>query len=79
VFAWQALCGLSHTSRLLLFIFKNHLGSGCRWLSPVIPATQEAEMKDSGSKPARANSSRDSILKTPNTEKGWWSGPRCRP
>jgi hypothetical protein len=28
----------------------------CQWLTPVIPATQEAELR-SGSKPAQANSS----------------------
>jgi hypothetical protein len=29
-------------------------------------------------KPAPAYSLRDSILKKPFTEKGWWSGSRCR-
>jgi hypothetical protein len=33
------------------------------WHMPVIPATQEAEIRKMGSMPAQANSSRDSILK----------------
>jgi hypothetical protein len=52
--------------------------AGCRWLTPVIPATQKAEIRRIAVE-AQANSSRDSILKTPFTEKGWRSGSRCRP
>jgi hypothetical protein len=35
---------------------------------PVILATQEAEMGDHGSKPARANRSQDSVSKIANTK-----------
>jgi hypothetical protein len=31
------------------------------------------DQKDHGSEPAWANSSRDPILKIPNTKQGWWS------
>jgi hypothetical protein len=50
-----------------------------QWLTPVILATQEAELEDRGSKPARPNSSRDPISKKPFTKKGWWNGSRYRP
>jgi hypothetical protein len=35
------------------------------------------DQEDCGLKPAQENSSRDPILKIPNTKKGWWSGSRC--
>jgi hypothetical protein len=37
------------------------------------------EQENHSLKPVQANSLRDPILKIPNTEKGWWSGSRCRP
>jgi hypothetical protein len=37
------------------------------------------DQEDHGSKPAWANSFQDPILKKPITQKGWWSGSRCRP
>jgi hypothetical protein len=51
--------------------------AGHLWLTPVIPATQEAEIRRIvvRSQP-RANSSRDPISKKPITKKqrwGWWS------
>jgi hypothetical protein len=45
-----------------------------QWLTPIIPATQDAETRRAGSRPALTNSSRDPILKMPNTKKGWRSG-----
>jgi hypothetical protein len=36
------------------------------------------DQEDCGSKPARANTSWDPISKNPITERGWWSGSRCR-
>jgi hypothetical protein len=60
--------------------FKRGSKARCLWLTSVILATQEAEVRrDCSSKPARANSSQDPILKNPITKKGWWSGSRCRP
>jgi hypothetical protein len=53
--------------------------AGRRWLSPVIPATQDRDQKDCGLKPARANSLRDPNSKKSIQKKGWWSGSRCRP
>jgi hypothetical protein len=54
--------------------------AGCPWLTPVIPATQKAEIKeDCGSKPAWASSSQEPISKKKITKKGWWSSSRCRP
>jgi hypothetical protein len=38
----------------------------------------DRDQEDWSSKPAWANSLRDSILKKHITEKGWWSGSRCR-
>jgi hypothetical protein len=55
-----------------------------QWLTPVIPATQEAEIRRIvvQSQP-RTNSLQDPISETKQnktfTEKGWWSGSRCRP
>jgi hypothetical protein len=37
------------------------------------------DQEDDGSKPDRANSSQDPILKNPITKKGWWSGMRYKP
>jgi hypothetical protein len=37
------------------------------------------DQEDHGSMPAQANSSRESTLKKPFTNKGWWSGSRSRP
>jgi hypothetical protein len=37
------------------------------------------DQEDPGLKAAQADSSRDPISKKPTTEKGWWSGSRCRP
>jgi hypothetical protein len=37
------------------------------------------DQEDCGSKPTRANSSRDPLLSKPITEKGWWSGLWGRP
>jgi hypothetical protein len=45
--------------------------AGHRRPTPIIPATQEAEM-EVRSQP-RQNSSRDPILKKLITKKGWWS------
>jgi hypothetical protein len=47
------------------------------WLTPIILATQEAEIRKMvvQSQPW-ANSSQDPIAKKPLTKKGWWSGLR---
>jgi hypothetical protein len=37
------------------------------------------DQEDHSLKPAGANSLQDPILKKPFTEKGWWSGSRCKP
>jgi hypothetical protein len=66
-----------------LFYFKT---SNARhwWLTPIILATQEAEIRriTVRSQPP-ANSSGDPILKKPITKKktknSWWIGSRCRP
>jgi hypothetical protein len=49
---------------------KTRKRSGRRWLTPVILATQEVEIRrNSGSKPTWANSSRDPILKNTSPER----------
>jgi hypothetical protein len=50
------------------------------WLTPVIPATQEAEIRriTVQSQP-RAIVHETLSQKKPFTKKGWWSGSRCRP
>jgi hypothetical protein len=47
--------------------------AGCGWLTPIILATLEAEIRRF-TKPAQANSSGDPILKIPNIKKEWQSG-----
>jgi hypothetical protein len=63
---------LGYTARPTLKKTKSVVGH--RWLTPVILATQEAEI--SWFKASWANSSRDLISETPNTKMGWWSGSR---
>jgi hypothetical protein len=46
-----------------------------QWLTPVILATREAEIRRMN----QANRSRDPISKKPTTKKGWWSGSSYRP
>jgi hypothetical protein len=50
-----------------------------QWLTPVILATQKAEIRRMAvrSQPW-ANSLGDPISKKPFTKKGWWSGSKCR-
>jgi hypothetical protein len=54
--------------------------AGCRWLTPVILATQEAEIRriTVRSQPGKIVL-RDTILKEPFTKKGWWSALGYRP
>jgi hypothetical protein len=49
---------------------KRHTVAQCEWLTPVILATQEVEIR----KQAQENSSRDPISKVPNRKKGWQGG-----
>jgi hypothetical protein len=48
------------------------LEAGCRWLTPVILATQKAEIR------RIVVQSQTQENKKPFTKKGWWSGLRCR-
>jgi hypothetical protein len=53
---------------------------GCWWLMSVNPSYSEGrDQEDHSSKPDRANSSRDPILKIPNTKKCGRNGSRCKP
>jgi hypothetical protein len=50
------------------------------WQNALNPSSSGGrDQENCNSKPAWANSSRDTTLKIPNTKKGWWSGLRCRP
>jgi hypothetical protein len=52
-------------------------GAGRWWLTSVILATQEAEIrKIAVQSQTQANSLRDPISRTPFTKKGWWTGSR---
>jgi hypothetical protein len=53
----------SETQWLNVLIFCKELKAGCQGLTPIILATQEAEIRNHSSKPAPANSLRDPILK----------------
>jgi hypothetical protein len=46
----------------------------CWWLTSVILAIQEAEIRKMEVQGLPRISSRDPISKIPNTKKGWWSG-----
>jgi hypothetical protein len=63
-------------------MFSNRISKNwtrCQWLTPVILATQEAEIRRFavGSQPMQV------VCETPSqkylTQKDWWSGSRCRP
>jgi hypothetical protein len=58
----------------------SHLQRGHQWLTPVILANQEAEIRRIvvQSQP-RQISGRPYLKKTHHKKKGWWSGSRCRP
>jgi hypothetical protein len=54
--------------------------AGCQWLTPVILATQEAEIRRIEVRSQQGQIICETpISKKPITEKGWWSGLRCRP
>jgi hypothetical protein len=57
---------------------KNKL-AGCQWLTPIILAIQEAEIRRIAiqSQP-QSNSPGDPISKISYVEKGWWSDSRGR-
>jgi hypothetical protein len=59
------------------FSFKNKL-TRCQRLTPIVLATQEAEIRRIVVEPVQANSSQDPISKKHITKKSWWSGSRCR-
>jgi hypothetical protein len=74
---WKGSGFCSRTHHRLLC--KMGLGSGCWWLTPVIPATQEAEIgRIAVQSQPRANNSRDPTSKKSNTTKSWWSGSSGR-
>jgi hypothetical protein len=54
--------------------------AGHQWLTPVILATEEAEIRRIAvrSQP-RQVVPQDPNLKKSFTKKGWWGGSRCRP
>jgi hypothetical protein len=56
--------GLTMSPRLILLLNFPSKTQQLWWLTPII-------QENLSSKPARANSSRDPILKTPNTKKDW--------
>jgi hypothetical protein len=80
LFEMQALLtfvclGWPQTKILLIFASQEariKAGAGGSSCNPTYSGGKDQE--DHGSKPALANSSRDTILKKPITEKGWWSG-----
>jgi hypothetical protein len=54
----------------------------CQWLTSVILATQQAEIRRievRSQPPAKKLILGNPISKIPNMKKGWWSGSRCRP
>jgi hypothetical protein len=73
------------TSLLWLIVFQGTLEvnilSQCRWLRPVILATQKAEIRRImvQSQPRQIVHETLSQKKKPHHKKGWWSGPQCRP
>jgi hypothetical protein len=63
----EAEASLTYIARTYV---KKPRAAGCRWLTPVILATQEARnQEDCNSKPAQENSSQNPISKTPNRKK----------
>jgi hypothetical protein len=53
--------------------------AGYWWLTPIILAIQEAEIRRIAVWSQSRQIPRDPILKIPNIKKGWWSWSRCRP
>jgi hypothetical protein len=53
--------------------------TGCQWLTSIILATQEAEIRGIEIQSQPGLAFQDPILKNPFTKKGWWSGLWCRP
>jgi hypothetical protein len=51
-----------------------------QWLTPVIPATQEAEIRRIEVQSQLRQIVHETLSqKYPTHKKGWWSGPRYRP
>jgi hypothetical protein len=60
--------------------FKRDIPAEYQWLTPIILATQEAEIRRiSVQSQHRQTVQQVLILKNPITKKGWWSGSRCGP
>jgi hypothetical protein len=54
--------------------------AGHQWFMSVILATQKAEIRRIAVQSQPRQIIRETLSqKIPNTQKGWWSGSRCRP
>jgi hypothetical protein len=65
----------------ILSLLKTIIMAGCWWLRPIIPSTQEAEIRriEVRSQPGQIVHETLSKKKKPIRKKGWWSGSRWRP
>jgi hypothetical protein len=69
------------TTVLWIAIYKKIMNiSRCQWLTPIILATQKAEIgRIAVQSQSRQRVCETLILKKPITKMGWWSSLRCRP
>jgi hypothetical protein len=59
-------------------VFRTEDGSWHQWLTPVILATQEAEIRRTAVRSQPRQIVLNTLFEKPFTKKVWWSDSRCR-
>jgi hypothetical protein len=63
---------------IMLNVIKRFIRARHQWLTPVILATQEAEISRTTVQSQSGQIVHETVLKGHQKKKGWWSGSRCR-